>query len=963
MCGVFYVFSPLHASILIPGDGGNNKTFSFALGPVITAHFEGGLQLMAGAGERKTGNIYALSSFSYSLQQFAPLAAAPLILDNAQSTINPLCGQQIRCLCEHLSVEGVSHPFAVVDAHGVAQRERLFWVAQAGAERTKKGAIQMDINIAQSAVPADAGGNAAQEIGAIASGAVSDEAGTRETVWGAVSALGQPFGTGLSGICMAQAEKKTTTVQVNADEQKHTSEYFLKLFDAQTGAVGNRAALFNTSIDAIKIGAQPMMEVLQGPVVDMWWDRLLGRLYLAVRVTSAGGALDGARAVVVGRVQAGVLRFEKIVPDAAILQSSNTRIIGACNGASASIYKVRTMHTTTGLTYLIVNGGNGQLGEVANRVYALPLVSKSSGAHALGVLANAKVAPDTAFMDISRRFKFRAFTQAAQSAQDMVSESDSAAMVGGGALPFITSGAGVRVLTDLHVFGDVVYACVPYDYANVGGQSQQPGIFQSRAVFDQYGRITAWTPWIRVSGNAELIKYAFLDARRGDFWFAPVINGVVNTIKKTVWGSDVRDGLLGGTTSDADVGLVTVLGKLFGAFGGVQAFGVFDQFFNSVGVPHAGLSDTTTLLAAGKGAFALVKTGDSDGVSGTIRPYVGDFRTGMAIGERGMFPDGHGRVFAVSGGALDIVGPPTTVTTFSSPSGRSWIAVGGVNGVAVLSDANGNGFEPNRLPAGFTFKPFGAYRYVKKIVGDDHFLYILTMTGLERVVIDPATFVSGVARSTPVATCDLLGLGCAGSFSDVIIGNNLALVGTNKGVYRIANGQSIKVGCPSWVPVSFNQSPGPVCSLSLVLSAQDVVAGLVRGSQVLALVSYTGFEQAVVFRLFVKEDDQVTDNSVQMIGDLYVENLLTYFASFGQFRGAYADDGAFRLAVRPLNLPRPTALFALPPLHVAERYFPTSKSLKLGADYSDTCWMGTPVRSSASGAWLLLGDFGLRVNE
>lgn len=960
-----YYFSS--AATLLTGDNGTSSTFTFSIGSAMASY---GLSselagITIGAGEQKTGNTYSIAQYTLAAGKFIPLAVSQVTLNNVKNQTDPLTGKKIKFLCGHVGVDYTYVPFTVIDFSGQMQQERFYSFPEVNANLTDL--TQTQVAVVSSDVPADAAGVAAGAIQAITSGVVNNlatgESSSKEVVFGAVSSSGSAFGSSNSGICMARLERTA-----NGPSPKGFN-YFLRLFNLTTGSAGNKSVALNQSTPAVMIGSACTFDTTVVPVVDLWWDGALQRLYIAVRVTAAGGSDNGARALIVGRIVNGILYLDKFVPDAAITASSNDRLVGAVNGGSASIYKVRTMHTSTGLSYAIINGGNGALNSVANRVYAVPLVDERNiqtnwaTAQVQGTAADATSIPQTVYTDVYHRFKSRSFSTAATSAAQLLSSSDRAAYVGAGTLPFINGSS--KVISDMQVYSDAVYVCVPYDYASSGGQVQQPGVFQSRAIFDNYGRIAAWTPWVRVTGSASLMYHSFLDSSNGSFVFTTgASSSQVYDVKKTVWGTDEKDGLLGGTSTDASVGLINVLARVFqGNNGGIQAAKTFDATVNAVSLPHSGLTGTDILLAAGKNMFALAKTGDDNGIAGTIKPFVGDFANGLVSSANGTFPSGSGRVFTVSGGALSSVGPATTVSVFSNAT-RSWIAVGGVNGVVILSDAQGQGFLPSSLPLGFTFKKVGDYHFVQKIIGDGTYLYILTSQGLERVVIDPSTFVSGTLNRTVVASPSQLGLGACGSLCDVVIGEKLALLATNKGLYRIANNNSIKVGRPAWVPVVFNESPGPVYSLSIIGSQADVGQSFLTGAQLFALAAYRGYQQACLYRLYILEGSQVSDSSVQMIGDLFVQGLPSYFASFGQFRAAYADDGSVRLAVRPVDPCRTLALYALPAyMRVGLTHFPTAYCTNIAADLPPCAQMGMPLRSDASGAWLLYGSFGLRVNE
>ena len=105
---------------------------------------------------------------------------------------------------------------------------------------------------------------------------------------------------------------------------------------------------------------------------------------------------------------------------------------------------LKTMHTSTGASYLILNGGNGTItnnafgaendftplitvtGTVGNMIFALPLVDLDDPQNPVqGVLANKNI-----FNSMTHRFEVPAVAHA-----DLTTSSDPQAMVGAGPLP------------------------------------------------------------------------------------------------------------------------------------------------------------------------------------------------------------------------------------------------------------------------------------------------------------------------------------------------------------------------------------------------------------------------------------------------------------------------------------------------------------------------------------------------
>ncbi len=950
--------TPLWASTVVRGNiSSTTQTFDFTVGP---AQFIGSsnqtMNALIGASEEKANNTFALALHSpgvFGVTQFVPLAVTKVTLNDTKNQNNPLTGKQIK----YASILNQDFYVSVIN-QTKSQSERFTTVYKPTLADTSKP-TQTTLSVLQSAVPKDAHGANAGHIVALAT-ASTDDASLGLVAFAAVTQNGSDFGIGNSGITAI----KYAYPKNNAASPTATQEFR----NLNTGKAGNSALALNASSRALNVGSgTPTIETSPDPVIDMHWDSTLKRLYLVVRITSASGASNGIRALVIGRLQDGKLTLEKCIPDAAVLSSANN-IICARNGGSASLYKVRTMHTSTRLSYLIVNGGtqaagHGGIAEVANQIYAIPLVrfptqKTDVQKEQQGLPADVTKDPVTNFDANDQHLTFRSFTHIATTSSQLCTTSDRAAVVGGGPLPLNTS-SPARTITDLFVSGDAVYACVPYAYENGG---QEPGIFKSQAIFDHVGRIAAWTPWQRVGGSDDYSYTAHLAARTGGFWMLTGKSSTtINTVKYTQWGACAKDGLLGGTTSDSSVGLINVLSTALPCKnGGIQGFMQYNEY-------ESGIDGVTVLLATGTDSVIFVKTGDNSQATNTIKPFTGNFASGAVYSTDGSFPAGGGRIFGTSGGVLSQLGPITSCAIFSSGDGltkRSWIAVGGYYGMAILSDANGNGFTPTNLPTGFTFKKVGPFNQIRKIVGDGQYLYVLTARGFERVIIDPATFKSGTLRYTNLASDESLLLGNHGCFYDVLIGDKLALLATNRGIWRTANGSTIKSGTPQWTSVSLNESLGPVYSLSSASSSNTSTTGLAQGAQVYALSAYQGFDDARIYRLYVNEGTTLSNTSVQNIGDEYIKDKPTYFASFGQLRSFYAFDGSVQLVCRPVNTTRAMGLFALPPfMEVAQRGFPTINSAQLEIDSLQTSIIDKPLRLSVSGAWVISGEFGLRVNE
>jgi len=221
--------------------------------------------------------------------------------------------------------------------------------------------------------------------------------------------------------------------------------------------------------------------------VDLYWDNRLQRLYVPLleQVSTVTGT--GARSVVVGQVldNFGHLAINAIAPDAAFAAGATNEIVGLLKAADddtqpyLSVNKVRTLHASTGPTYLIVNGDIGAQNTIGNLFYAIPLVDVGNPNNPI---QGTEAAKESALVNGT-------FVTPAAVPADMTLNTDTAALIGAGPLPFDPT----QIVTDLVIVGDTVYVSMGTDTTS----NSDTGILYSQALFDQTGKVIAWTPWTR----------------------------------------------------------------------------------------------------------------------------------------------------------------------------------------------------------------------------------------------------------------------------------------------------------------------------------------------------------------------------------------------------------------------------------------------------------------------------------
>lgn len=740
--------------------------------------------------------------------------------------------------------------------------------------------------------------------------------------------------------------------------------------DAESGSLGrsggNRALAINTTIDQLKIGSDlASIET----IVDLHWDAKVQRLYVALQVTGGAAGSDGARAILVGRVKdESLLEFYAIAPTA-VFDGAQDKIVGAL-GANAvvTINKVRSMFTSTALSYLIVQGGVGNAAAVSRSVYALPLVNgNTSDADVVlnGTIANKNAEPEDIFTSTTIPiFGKRVVKTAATTAAQMPLATDSAVLVGGGQLPD-------GEITDMYVYGDAVYVTVQSSDAN-----EQPGVFQSRAIFEKNGKIKAWTSWQRASGLLDKTQSTVLDPVTAQ-WYTLVADSsnAVKTVKRTEWAGGDEDGF---------ASAATIAQETFAqADGGIQGLNNFVVTSTTYGTSTPGLLDISALVATGKDTVMLIQT--SHVISGGVIPT-----TGANFGPETLFtngtitqnlPNGSSKIVSISGGILEDIGPLTVaeVARDGSSGSKCYLFVGGSNGVAILSAADGSGWDPigglsdgfSGLAAGMSFKKIGNYTNVKKLINDDQYLYILTDQTLDRINITTNAVGLGSISPTTIATpASIPGLTATGSFLDALISEKLLILATSKGLLRIGNGldvRTVDAAGVSWQRIDAPETVGPIQQLIAITTSHRAqnFARDTNGSNVIALSGYRGKNQSQIVRYSISPTTSsgVVDTTIEQINDLYVEDIPSYFASFGSFRNLAGSDGALyfgAVSKREDTDPLVTTFFADGGVQTGS-HFLMNKLLPI--DFSGSDLITALLRNSATGSWLSAGDTGIKANE
>lgn len=767
-------------------------------------------------------------------------------------------------------------------------------------------------------------------------------------VFAAVTPRDKPFGQLGSGIAMTVLGT-VPVEEENPDPNNPAQRAVFAPLDVPTGMtrynlkkvkkndhaydLAARALPFDVTIPALAIGEKPLASVT---IKDMYWSPEHSTLYIAVSAQTADDPNSGVRAIVAGRVQGQVLRFLPIVINDAALESDS---IIAVRGAlkSISIDKVRTMVTSTMLNYLIV--------VKENMVHALPLVRDAitdQSKNYNGLVARKDVLPKVTAQ--KNNPSIRHFNEAAHRNEHMITAHDPAGLVGGGALP---KGIVAAVFTR----ADVAYVVVESE------DLENSGVYCSQALLDAAGAIKGWTKWRRAvslfspGGAPEKVFDAMLNTGSGEFLcLCADENGKKTEVKYTQWqAKDEKNPTI----------LPSLISSVFPKEkAGVHA--IVDIPANSPGLP-----DSSLQVLTGLGTVMLVQTSSKHGDCFVPHPIM---QCTYAEHTKGTLINKSARAHIITGGELADLGPITAAEVICKGDSATLI-VGGVQGLAVLSAADGswwsavegigNNFE--KLPSLMTFKKIGNHRFVRKLLYDDGMLYVLTDQQLDRIDLSSGDF-------NPVTVAHTRELWeNPGIFFDFVVSDKLALLATSEGIWRVGNSRDVRLGITAgdmqWTKINLPEGFASVRQLQVISNTgriQDVARQ--EGGMIYALNGYRGKGLSKIYRLIISstEKSEISNATVQLLMDSYIKDSVSSFINFGGYRTFFSTDGIMYMHLGNKEDGQ-AAIYTTPYDYIVERLRnkaikPPSIELPVKLDGK----MATSIlQSSALGNRMIVGDFGM----
>ena len=683
--------------------------------------------------------------------------------------------------------------------------------------------------------------------------------------------------------------------------------------------------------------------------ITMHWDTSLKRLFIGLQTTSNSGINDGCRAVVACKfIENGAIELQTIAPNEVFETGTTTNIIGA-RGANqqVSIHAINSMYTSTALNYLIVLGNVGDPDSTKQSVFALPLVNTGDSA---GTIAQKNAQPQNVFRDAQlQRLTARTIDAPAKTPDEMTQSTDLAAQVGGGQL---TAGPIINII----IRDDTVFAFV--------GENDK-GVYSSQAIFDAAGKITSWTRWQRAAGTTDAIFGAALNPYEGNFILASGTTAdTVNTIKKTIW-SDGAENSLQPLTNILNTALPSNKG-------GVQGMHNF--------LPQTpGLHNIAVLAAGGTETVVLAQTGLLNGNNIIIPTTGSDYNQLVEFTDGTITANVMAKTVIISGGVLNTLGPIATLELAQNTT-NGWLFVGGSNGLAVLAEADGSGWNPatslgdnfSGLVAGMSFKKIGKYSFIRKLIYDSGFLFVISDQSVDRINLTTSDFGTGTLDVTTIASIGQNGVSTRGGFLDGIFSQACAILATTDMMLRIGDNKDIRTitseADAQWQEVIIPENAGAPIALYTVSAtnrAQDITKN--NGGHFYVLTANAGLDQSRINRFAVQKlaaNESMKATTVTAFDDLFIKNIPSFLLSFGALRSNFSTDGALYFATRNQDSAIAPVVTITPGYLVPRVGVPNvgDKSSLVPVEIQ-----GTEInyfsRSAASGSWIAAGNFDTQVLE
>lgn len=826
--------------------------------------------LVCGAQCKETGDLAIMRSYGLGIP-FSSVIPATITLNNTQQSPNPLLNASIMHLASITTPsDGLIHETQRVIAVTHQQPSAVFMI---DIFASKTGEIVRSIDALY-----DASGKPCSTILALASCSGYKNGAVAIVTAHAEAPSDEKLGIAFINFHSQEVEK----------DKKKTKEWIFN----QVG-LGRVKGVIQAHPLGVKTAAAAIGNALShmSEQVTLHWNSDLERVFIGLDVTSGPNDQDGACAFLVGKLVSTQIKYdeqseattiaqlelEPFIPHAAVTDvSTAVAIRGAYS--RAAVYTITTFKTTTGLWYTAFVGGTGSDAEKRNTVRVLPLYL---GTERAGILAAKDRDPVTIFgTQPEPLLRSRYIDKPASVTDDLIHISDRDTYPGTASLP----GSPIEKIIAVK---DALFVVVK------GGAENHAGIYHTQALLDAQGKIKAWTPWkcVYQPRSGKYMLTAFYNEPNGYFTLATGdAPDKIDEIIFTGWGNGNKTGLYH---------LVSFLKKTYKKeYGGIHAYA--DMPLGTVN-PYQGF-----MAVAGHEMLTLVLTTQQDSHGVITKTQADEYQNILILdgNQHESFADT--KIVHHQGKALAHLKRIEAMKLVTTDD-QALLFVGGIAGLAVYSDEDGNGFDRTK-PLAFdhtyrqkTFVSVGNYCFVKQLWYDDGYLYVLTDTQLDRIDIPRSTFgQQEQLEKVTLAVADEH----SGMFLDIVVSGKLALLATVSGLLRTADNHDVRTATTvqdmHWEQLGLDNTDPIIQLIPISTTGKGCDVARYGGGNLYVLQAFSGKNRAAIKRLEIQDLSvaPVSSTSIALIPDSKSKHAPTMFRRIGSFTSRIMTDGALWLYLK-----------------------------------------------------------------
>ena len=626
---------------------------------------------------------------------------------------------------------------------------------------------------------------------------------------------------------------------------------------------------FNKNITALKISNS---EITYLHDFSMTGDQSLNAIYIAI----SGKGTSGIKTV--------TMLDSEIVNDDPC--KANT-IIATTTGDSPIYNKnIKTMHTSTGLAYLVIHQSENNNGTGENNVFAIPLVNdpNSSGFRRL---ANKNKNPEMKFSTTlpEEIYIGTYFSTPASQGGDLYTSGSIEAKVGGG--PLKLNDKNYKI-TSIQTHRDTVFATAQPENLSDGIS----GTFYSQAILNSDWKIASWTPWQRKTVIGAYNAQSYIPYNGS---YISISNGTNNMVLQSNWTLN----------------------------GPCQT--LYNAYFNDMPIKNGGVQGIFDI------PYQHLKTNFGEGPSlAVFTGYQGIFIQQTST-SYGLFPHGLGQVFFTKDGSLSGIDETKDYSALVMTGGNlsnagaivaselaysgadTWFVAGGTGGLFILIDSNGNGFGANGVGENFKYisgnmkwQQIGNFKNVKKIIAQNGYLYVITDKSLFRISSSVENFAKGKDIDYMVlATTSDFSTNSYCSFSDLAVSQKICLLATSVGLYRNGNATNISTSINSkdcsWTSINLPECTFPPICISTISTSghkndwsYDGSSSDISGN-IYVIAGSIGTHRSYIYRFASKptsSNNVVNDDTIKLIPNYFINGTESYYTQLPFEQMSIIGDGA-----------------------------------------------------------------------